>query len=109
MWSCMIVTERRHTVNLVEIHAFVQEEISAQTEVPMTFRYLPQDRCRQSSQTTFFQLHLLELPHGKIRNSTNGHVATAGGVQEMELNELTKHCSARCESRSRSVTVAGSG
>ena len=31
------------------------------------------------------------------RNSPNGYVVTAGGVQQMELNAQTKSCSAKCE------------
>ena len=30
----------------------------------------------------------------KTRNLPNGYVVTAGGVQEMELNTQSKHCSA---------------
>ena len=30
-------------------------------------------------------------------NAPNGYVVTAGGVQEMELNVQTKHCSAKQE------------
>ena len=33
----------------------------------------------------------------KTRNSPNGYVATASGVQETELNTQTKHCSAKRE------------
>ena len=32
-----------------------------------------------------------------IRNSLNGYVLTAGGVQEMELNAQTKYCSGKHE------------
>ena len=31
------------------------------------------------------------------------------GIREMELNALTKHCSPRVKSRSRSIVVNGSG
>ena len=44
-----------------------------------------------------------------VNTAPNGYVATAGGVQETELNAQTKHCSASVKSRSRSVTVNGSG
>ena len=43
-----------------------------------------------------------------MRNLLNGYAATAGGVQEMELNAQTKYCSAKSESRSRSVMVDSS-
>ena len=34
--------------------------------------------------------------HTLARNFSNGFVATAGGVHEMELNAQTKHCSTNC-------------
>ena len=33
----------------------------------------------------------------RTRNLPNGYVMTAGGVQERELNQQTKHCSAKHE------------
>ena len=36
----------------------------------------------------------------KTRNFLNGYIATAGGVQETELNaQNNKHCSAKCEKK----------
>ena len=42
------------------------------------------------------------------RNSTNGHVVIAGGVQEKELNTQTEHLSAMREKRAISIMIDGS-
>ena len=55
-------------------------------------------RCLFRIETKKFQLPIPEsvsFPLTITRYLPNGYVATAGGVQEMELNAQTKHCSAR--------------
>ena len=41
--------------------------------------------------------HACLLCHLSTRNSPNGYFATAGRVEETELNAQTKHCSAKRE------------
>ena len=44
-----------------------------------------------------YKIQKKKITKTKTRNLLNGYITTAGGVQEMELNTQTKHCSTKSE------------